>query len=308
MIDRPGLLEKLARRTNRSPAAGGSPYDPGILPDLQRRIELPSIGARAVAAVGSKVFVAGYFSDTLDVVDLASGSNEPAGVIRLGPEPRLSIRRRGEMLFHDATICFEHWQSCSSCHPDARADGLNWDLFNDGVGNPKNTKTMLLAHATPPSMSTGIRPTAEGAVRTGIQNTLFATLAEEDAVAIDRYLGSLRPVSSPRLVDGRLSASARRGKNLFQDRRVGCSRCHPAPLYTDMRKYDVKSKGVYDHRDQFDTPTLVEVWRTAPYLHDGSFATVKDLLSQGRHGNTDGRLYELEDRQMDDLVEFVLSL
>ena len=35
--------------------------------------------------------------------------------------------RRGEILFHDASDCFERWQSCASCHPDARADGLNWD-------------------------------------------------------------------------------------------------------------------------------------------------------------------------------------
>ena len=308
IVDRPGWLKKLVGRRDYSAATGGSPYDPGILLDLTRRIELSGIGARALAVVDSKLFVVGYFSDTLDVVDLASGADEPAAVIRLGPEPRLSVRRRGEMLFHDAKICFEQWQSCSSCHPDARADGLNWDLINDGVGNPKNTKTMLLAHATPPSMSTGIRPTAEGAVRSGIQNTLFAALAEEDAVAIDRYLESLRPVPSPRLIEGRPSASARRGKDLFEDRRVGCAHCHPAPHYTDMRNHDVKSKGVYDYLDEFDTPTLVEVWRTAPYLHDGSFATVKELLTEGRHGNSDGRLDELDDRQMDDLVEFVLSL
>ncbi len=308
VIGRPGLLEKLAGRPYRSPAIGGSPYDPGILQDLMRKIELPSVGARGLVTIGSKAYVTGYFSDTLDVVELAPEADPTVRTIRLGPDPRLSIQRRGEMLFHDATICFEHWQSCSSCHPDGRADGLNWDLFNDGVGNPKNTKTMLMAHVTPPSMSIGIRKTAEGAVRSGIQNTLFTTVDEEDAVAIDRYLGSLRPVPSPHLVDGDLSPAAERGKLLFESPKVGCSRCHPAPLYTDLRTHDVKSKGVYDHRERFDTPTLVEVWRTSPYLHDGSFATVKGLLTEGRHGNPDGRLDELDDRRMDDLVEFVLSL
>ena len=150
--------------------------------------------------------------------------------------------------------------------------------------------------------------TAEAAVRSGIQNTLFATFFEEDAVAIDRYLGSLRPVPSPHLVDGKLSPAAGRGKLLFESRRVGCSDCHPPPLYTDMRMHDVKSKGVYDYRNRFDTPTLVEIWRTAPYLHDGSFATVKDLLREGRHGNPNRQLDELNDRQMNDLIEFILSL
>ena len=49
-----------------------------------------------------------------------------------------SAEGRGNMYFHDATLGFQGWQSCASCHPnDARADGLNWDLLNDGLGNPK---------------------------------------------------------------------------------------------------------------------------------------------------------------------------
>ena len=44
--------------------------------------------------------------------------------------------------------------------------------------------------------------------------------------------------------------------------------------------------GTYDRNDRFDTPTLIEVWRTAPYLHDGRYATIKELFSKGRHGST----------------------
>lgn len=77
---------------------------------------------------------------------------------------------KGDMYFHDATICFQNWQSCATCHPnDARMDGLNWDLLNDGMGNPKNTKTLLLSHQTPPCMATGIRKNAEVAVRSGVK-------------------------------------------------------------------------------------------------------------------------------------------
>ena len=42
---------------------------------------------------------------------------------------------------------------------------LNWDLLNDGVGNPKNTRSLLLAHKTPPAMFLGVRANAEAAVR-----------------------------------------------------------------------------------------------------------------------------------------------
>ncbi len=60
--------------------------------------------------------------------------------------------------------------------------------------------------------------------------------------------------------------------------------------------------------DRFDTPRLVEVWRTAPYLHDGHWLTVKELLTVGKHGLSREQLEKLSERDIDDLVEFVLSL
>jgi cytochrome c peroxidase len=62
------------------------------------------------------------------------------------PDDLQHIERAGqslERLFHDATIGHQSWQSCASCHPDGRAGGLNWDLLNDGIGNPKNTKSVF---------------------------------------------------------------------------------------------------------------------------------------------------------------------
>jgi len=288
-----------------APAVESIPGDPAHGPKL-RRIKLPGQGPRAVAVAESRVYVAEYFSDSLAVVDLAK--DEPPETISLGPKPRLTAIRRGELLFNDATICHQHWQSCASCHPDGRSDTLNWDLLNDGVGNPKNTKSLVLAHKTPPAMWEGVRPTAEAAVRSGLTHILFADRPEEDASAIDEYLKSLQPVPSPHLVDGRFSLAGQRGKKLFASARVGCHTCHHAPLYTDLKMHNVHTRGPADYVDQFYTPTLVEVWRTAPYLHDGRYATIKELIVKGKHGKSDGRASELSEQEVDDLVEFVLSL
>jgi cytochrome c peroxidase len=212
------------------------------------------------------------------------------------------------MFFSDADLCFQHWQSCTSCHPDARVDALNWDLMNDGMGTPKNNRSMLLVHKTPPAMSEGVRATAEEAVRSGITHIQFAVRPEEDAVAIDEYLKTLQPVPSPHLVGGQLSEAAQRGKALFFSERVGCFKCHPEPLYTDLQMHDVASRGQYDRRSEFDTPTLIECWRTAPYMHDGHFTTVEDLIRQGKHGQKMGDVAGLSDQEVKDLAEFVLSL
>jgi len=288
-------------------SAAGVSNDLTFLAGLRRRIKLKGKGPRGLAVVGSKAYVAEYFSDTLGVVELEPKSGKEVYSLALGPKPQLTIRRRGEMLFNDGELCFQHWQSCASCHPDARMDGLNWDLTNDGMGNLKNTKSLLLAHKTLPAMSSGVRASAEVAVRAGIRHILFTKRSEEDAVAIDTYLKSLQPVPSPYLLDGRLSPAARRGKKLFFSKQVGCSKCHPRWLYTDKRMYNVGSKSPCDRRWKFDTPALIEVWRTAPYLHDGRYTTVKELITKGKHGKKYSSL-ELTEQEINDLVEFVLSL
>ncbi len=282
--------------------------DPTFLDGLRRRIKLEGNGPRGLAVAGSTVYVAEHFTDSLAVVDLRAPTGTAVRSFALGPKPALSLRRRGQMHFCDARLCFEGWQSCNSCHPDARADGLNWDLLNDGTGNPKNAKSLLFAHATPPAMASGVRPTAEEAVRSGVTQIQFAACPEQVALAIDEYLKGLKPVASPHLVDGRLSEAARRGKKLFFSEQVGCAECHPAPLYSDMQMHDVGSRGPRDRRADFDTPTLIEVWRTAPYMHDGRYTTVRELIVEGRHGFRDGGAGKLSERQIDDLVEFVLSL
>ena len=340
VIDAAALMEKLASVPSDAKEARqqGAPYedrgnyssatwddvpnDLAFLVGVRRRIWLKGNspwaatnedglivkGPRGLAVVGSKAYVAVYFSDLVAVVDLALKPGRHVSTIPLGPTPELTGKRRGELNFHDADLCFQHWQSCASCHPDARVDALNWDLMNDGMGNPKNVKSMLLAHKTPAAMASSVRPNAETAVRSGITHIQFAVRPEEDAVAIDTYLKSLEPVPSPYLADGKLSEAARRGKKLFFSERVGCATCHPEPFYTDLQMHDVGSRGKYDRRDDFDTPALIEVWRTAPYMHDGHYASMKELFTVGKHGQTGGDVEGLSKQEINDLVEFVLSL
>jgi YVTN family beta-propeller protein len=342
VIDGPAMLEKLAKLPDQLPTGPNAPYvdrsvgpaslvkddvpnDLSFLVGLKRRIRLGGAppyqdtpesakikGPRGVVVVGNKAYVAVYFSDLLCVVDLAETDAQKAqrSIVRLplGPEPVWTLVRKGHINFIDAALCFQQWQSCESCHPEGRVDGLNWDLLNDGLGTPKNNKSMLFAHKTPPSMWTGVRPTAEDAVRSGIRHIQFAVRPEEDAVAIDEYLKTLQPVPSPYLVNGRLSEAAERGKKIFFDPEIGCATCHPEPLYTDMKMHNVNSRGPLDRRDEFDTPSLIECWRTAPYMHDGRYVTMKEVFTEGKHGATVGKLEKLTPQQIDDLVEFILSL
>lgn len=300
LIDVPALLNKLAKQS----AAG----DLAFLVGLRKRIPLAAKGPRALALAGNRTWVAGYFSDTLEEIDLERPGAAPSPVTPLSQAPWSQVRK-GEALFNDGSLCFQAWQSCASCHGfDARTDGLNWDLLNDGIGNPKNVKSLLLSHRTPPAMSEGVRETAEAGVRAGLRHILFAEPLEADAAAIDTYLKSLKPVPSPFLKNGKPTAAAARGRKLFQDARVGCAACHPPGLFTNLRAYDVGTRSKAGASAEFDTPTLVEIWRTAPYLHDGSAATLRDVLTTANRNGRHGRTSHLSPREIDDLVAWLLSL
>ena len=260
-------------------------------------------GPRALAMAGSRALVAEYFSGSLAVLDLAEPNAEAITLRRvpLGVQPPMDDARKGELRFADARLCFQGWQSCLSCHPGVRADGLNWDLLNDGLGNPKQTKSMVYSHVTPPAMAHGIRASAEVAVRAGIRFIQFAPVDEEQAGHIDTYLKSLRPLPSPALVKGELSPLALRGREIYD--RVGCVECHPAPYYTDLKQHKVKHAEAADGQRVYDTPTLIEVWRTAPYLYDGREVTLEEALKTKDRG-----VQELDKKDLKALVEYVRSL
>jgi len=326
VTDFPALLTKLAKVGSEvaGPVSTTLPYsnmasrtpsdvpnDLSFLVGVRERRRLPEsdLGPRTVVVVGRRAYTANYYSDTLTAIDL-DGEHPKMESIPLGPKPRLTAERQGELYFHDARLCFQGWQSCATCHPgDARVDALNWDLLNDGIGNPKNNKSLLLVHSTPPAMSTGVRESAETAVRAGIRHILFTVQPAEVADCMDAYLKSLRAVPSPHLVNGKFSVAAKRGGRVYRDPDVGCAKCHVAPLFTDLKSYDVGTAGPLDREvKEFDTPTLVEIWRTAPYLHDGSAATLRDMLTTANPHDQHGKTSHLTADQINDLIEYLLSL
>ena len=296
IIDRPGLHRKL------SGASQDVSSELSFLSDLRQRIRLEGRAPRGIAVAGHTLYAAEYFSDSVAAVELSADVKSRVKSIPLGPAPQLTEVRRGETLFHDADLCFQRWQSCASCHPDARVDGLNWDLLNDGLGTAKNTRSMVWAHRTPPVMSTGVRETAEAAVRAGIRHIQFVARPEADAAAIDAYLKSLKPLPSPHAAD----AKAQNGKRVFE--RAGCRDCHELPLYTNLKAYDVGTGTGREIGKDFDTPALVELWRTAPYLHDGRAATLEEVLTKFNPDNRHGNTSSLSPSELEELTAFLLSL
>jgi DNA-binding beta-propeller fold protein YncE/cytochrome c1 len=277
---------------------------------LLDRMPLAGKGPRGIdlSPDGKTMAVALYYSASVILADPQTG--KASGAIRLGPDGMTDPARRGEQIFHDAGYCFQHWLSCATCHPeDARVDGLNWDLLNDGLGNPKNARSLLGVHKRSPVMSHGVRASMEVAVVAGFKYIQFHEPQPDEIAVVQAYLRSLEPMPSPYLAaKGELSDAAQRGKKLFESAKTGCAKCHLGPTYTDQKLYDVGTRHPLDQKSEVLTPTLIEMYRTGPYLHMGQAVTLEEVLTtfnaKGLHGTTK----DLTKEERADLVVYLLSL
>lgn len=302
-------LEKLPELWKTNPNSLVSDLAALYRGNLIRRVDLPAQGPRglAISSDGRTLAIAGYFSGNITLTD--SAVSNPT-TLALGPPGEPDLVRQGEFIFHDANRCFQRWLSCASCHPDARADGLNWDLLNDGLGNPKNVRSMLWADRTPPMMSHAVREDMDTAIKAGFIHIQFMEPKDHEIKAVSAYFKSLKPAASPHLnEDESLTDSAKRGKALFNSPQQSCSQCHPQPLLTDLKSYDVGTANANDReRKTFDTPSLAEAWRAPPYLHDGSAPTLKDVITRHNTNDEHGSTSQLNAQQIEDLAAYLESL
>lgn len=276
-------------------------------PKLITRARLPLNGPRALAIspIDGSIAVAGYFSGNLMMLDPVT--LETLADVPLGNNPEPDAYRRGQIYFHDATLSTQYWVSCATCHPDGRADGLNWDLPNDKLGTYKNTKSLVGAHANPPTTWTGIRPNATVSVAAGFDHIHFTAVPQHIVEDTNTYVQALKPEPSPYRVNGRLTPLAETGKAIFENPSVGCIHCHSGPWFSNNKLYDVGTLVASDGNVLFDTPMTVEMWRTGPFLHDGRASSVMDVIEAHNLGDGHGVTSHLTAAEKAALVEYLLS-
>ncbi len=124
-----------------------------------------------------------------------------------------------------------------------------------------------------------------------------------------------------------ISAAAIKGMKLFFSESASCSSCHTGFLFTDQNFYNIglyetyadEGRGRFTRKEadlgKMKTPSLRNVAITAPYMHDGSIATLDQVLiffNQGGHlnENKDARIRPLgmSAADLDELREFLASL
>jgi DNA-binding beta-propeller fold protein YncE len=260
---------------------------------------------QSIAMIGNKAYITGLYSDSMQIITVSSLTPSSGPKIALGESKPFTSERQGAFNFMNGFNCEHQWQSCFSCHPFTRPDALNWMLSSE-VTRQRNVKSMLYSWWTPKTGWAAKRDHAGGplgSIRKGIEYELLIQPTEDVAVPLDTFFMYLKPVMSPFLVKGRLSAGAIRGKATFS--RI-CDGCHPAPLYTDMQMYNAGVPDPDESTSNWDTPSLIEAWRTAPYSHSGRYDKIIEMIALRAHSL--GEYEKMSEQERNDLVEFVNSL
>ena len=269
---------------------------------------------------GRRLYVHNFLDRSVTVLNTAGlldGTvNQPPVVTTISTvevEALESAVLRGKRIFYNAAdprMNQDGYISCASCHLDGGADGMVWDRTQAGEGL-RNTIDLRgrrgtnggLVHwsgnfdeiqdfehdsrtlfggtgfMTDSDFQTGTRNQPLGDAKAGVSDEL------DDLAAYVESLDTYPP--SPYRPGGSLTDTGRVGRVVFRAKK--CAGCHTGPDLTDDQSHDVgtittsSGQGGGTTLTGINTPTLRGLWLSAPYLHDGSAATLAAVLDNTTH-------------------------
>lgn len=217
----------------------------------------------------------------------------------------------GRRLFFDKRLSRDRTLSCASCHDPGRAfsDGRAVAAGVAGAAGTRNSPALInRGYATSffwdgraqsleqLALEPIFDPRELGLTREQLEpRTGLSAAAVADALA--SYLRTIRSGNSryDRYAAGEaraLNAIEREGLEIFRGK-AACTSCHAGPMFSDDRFHNTgvawrdgrwtdegrfAVTGMEGDRGAFKTPTLRDLSRTAPYMHDGSLATLDEVV------------------------------
>lgn len=291
----------------------------------------------AISRDGRTLFVNAETSRELRAYSVAAMGPSPpqARLTLVREEPLAPAVLRGRILFEDSfdpRLARDGYIACASCHPGGDSDHRVWDFSDRGEGLRRTPPLFGRTMDGPLHWSAnfdevqdfendirrhfgglGLMDPADfaaseatlGPPKAGLSADLDALAAYVASLSDDLPSPNTEPVSE--------------GAAIFE--RESCRDCHSGPRYTDSalidgepRLHDVGTLGPGSGQRLgepllgIDTPTLIGLWHSPRYLHDGSAETLRGVLTtrdpDGRHGN----VADLPPAELDALVAFLESL
>ncbi|MCC6877635.1 MAG: hypothetical protein IT378_25225 [Sandaracinaceae bacterium] len=229
----------------------------------------------------------------------------PSDAALLAGDEDALMRRIGERDFYEST---RSGVSCQSCHLHGGSDSTLHNIGGNVFAATLSTRGLM---GTPPYLRDG------GYGRLGslheVATSLYRGYLRAQGgrrVSLDRYLESLPRDTPPRQLEGRDDARERRGMDAFF--RARCPLCHAPPAFTNLSQHPVQaifpSRAHEEPEAVLDTPSLLGLGQSAPYLADGRARRLRDVFRahdpDRRHGDT----RSLEDEELNDLIYLLEGL
>jgi len=300
-----------------------------------------------VSADGTRAYVANFLSRNVHVLSLTNPSAptiiSTVSVTAETLPPRIA---NGKRLFYrskEPVHSRANYIACVSCHADGGGqDGRTWDFTHKGEGMRNTTDLRSrggVAHG-PVHWSANFDEIQD--FENDIVNAFGGTGLAQDGQPPNPPLGAANAgrsvdlddlaayvsfltnaAASPyRKQDGTLSDAALRGKMLFNNPALQCASCHVTPRFTDSVLTNAANYIFHDvgtltpasgqrlggTLPGIDTPSLLGAWDSAPYLHDGSAATLLDVLTTRNTNDQHGITSTLTTNQISDLVAYLQSV
>ncbi len=271
---------------------------------------------------GTRIYINNTLAGTVSVIDTSLDTIIDTIQVTEIPLPPLLLE--GKRLFHASRspdLSKDGWMSCNTCHWEGEQDGRVWTF---GFSGPRNTTSLLgMINTYPLRWSAEWDESADSEFAivkeqfgNGLLNgEMHPTLEEPNAGrspsldSLALFIDSLAVLPNTHL-DEYSPELIEQGSDLFFDQEIGCAECHPPPYYTDFQVHDVGTVVLPTEvlSPEIDTPTLIGLGRSAPYLHDGSADTLLEVLTNKNTSDLHGKTSQLTREQLNALVIFMLTL
>lgn len=220
----------------------------------------------------------------------------------------------GRKLYYDPILHPQGSRSCASCHDQklsftvsALKDGrsvmhhvnLGWASKFLWEGGVEGTLEDIMRFEVEDFFQTDVSKLQEHST---YPDDFFSAFGTEDvstelcAKALAQFFRTM--ISSDSKFDKylrgevMLTASEFRGFDLFNTEKGDCFHCHSLPLFTDDKYHNIGLDSTFSGSDQgrynvtgnssdmgkFKTPTLRNIELTGPYMHDGRFQTLEEVV------------------------------
>lgn len=291
-------------------------------------VQLVTVGAGpsgiALSHDGTKAWVYNAFDHSLSTLEAVSGGLINTGTLRLNTilpfeqQERLSLdAQAGRRLFFSAVDprmdSLSTGIACSSCHVEGREDGQVWN-FPQG---PRQTPSLAGRNTmqTAPFHWAGEFDNLTQFMAHTVQERMGGTGVDPDMERqLAAYISSI-PTPDNALKETTPADVLARGQAAFT--KAECDTCHTTANFTDNSFADVGTfvgtGAVLDDASLrphggLNTPSILSVARTAPYLHDGSAQTLRSRIMKGKQSDLHGKTSALSDDEVNDLVAYLKTL